>query len=102
MSRVVASEPERGYHPARAQTAAELFVRCLENEGVEYVFGIPGEETLDINQALEDSTHIDFTRVRHESGAAFMADAWGRLTGPAWCLSVDAGPRSDQPGDWHR
>jgi acetolactate synthase-1/2/3 large subunit len=74
---------------AAPQTAAELFVRCLENEGVEYVFGIPGEETLDLNQALDDSQHIDFIPVRHEQGAAFMADAWGRLTGrPGVCLAT--------------
>jgi acetolactate synthase-1/2/3 large subunit len=79
------SEPDRG----GVQTAADLFVRCLENEGVEYVFGIPGEETLDVNQALEDSSQIEFIPVRHESGAAFMADAWGRLTGrPGVCLST--------------
>lgn len=72
-----------------AQTAARLFVRCLESEGVEYVFGIPGEETLDLNEALEDSEEIDFVPVRHEAGAAFMADAWGRLTGrPGVCLAT--------------
>ncbi len=73
----------------RPQTAAELFVRCLENEGVEYVFGIPGEETLDLSEALEASGQIEFVPVRHESGAAFMADAWGRLTGrPGVCLAT--------------
>src|ERR671930_2000083 len=69
--------------------AAELFVRCLENEGVEYVFGIPGEETLDLNEALDRSGSIQFVPVRHEQGAAFMADAYGRLTGRAGvCLST--------------
>lgn len=68
--------------------AAELFVRCLENEGIEYIFGIPGEENLDIMDALLDSP-IRFVVVRHEQGAAFMADVYGRLTGRAGvCLST--------------
>jgi acetolactate synthase I/II/III large subunit len=68
--------------------AAELFVRCLENEGVEYVFGIPGEENLDVMDALLDSS-IHFITTRHEQGAAFMADVYGRLTGRAGvCLST--------------
>jgi acetolactate synthase-1/2/3 large subunit len=68
--------------------AAELFVRCLENEGVEYVFGIPGEENLDVMDALLDSS-IRFITVRHEQGAAFMADVYGRLTArPGVCLST--------------
>ena len=69
--------------------AAELFVECLEHEGVEYVFGIPGEETLDLNEALDHSEPITFIPVRHEQGAAFMADAYGRLTGrPGVCLAT--------------
>ena len=68
--------------------AAELFVRCLENEGVEYIFGIPGEENLDVMDALLDSP-IRFVTVRHEQGAAFMADVYGRLTGrPGVCLAT--------------
>ncbi|MFB1489143.1 MULTISPECIES: acetolactate synthase large subunit [unclassified Thiocapsa] len=68
--------------------AAELFVRCLENEGVEYIFGIPGEENLDLMDALIDSP-IRFITVRHEQGAAFMADVYGRLTGrPGVCLAT--------------
>lgn len=68
--------------------AAELFVRCLENEGVEYVFGLPGEENLDLMDALLDSS-IKFVTTRHEQGAAFMADVYGRLTGKAGvCLST--------------
>ncbi|MBK1621872.1 acetolactate synthase, partial [Lamprobacter modestohalophilus] len=68
--------------------AAELFVRCLENEGVEYIFGIPGEENLDLMDALIDSP-IHFITVRHEQGAAFMADVYGRLTGrPGVCLGT--------------
>ena len=68
--------------------ASELFVRCLENEGVEYVFGVPGEENLDVMDALIGSP-IRFVTTRHEQGAAFMADVYGRLTGKAGvCLST--------------
>jgi len=71
-----------------AMKAAKLFVRCLENEGIEYIFGIPGEENLDLMDALLDSS-IKFIVVRHEQGAAFMADVYGRLTGKAGvCLST--------------
>jgi acetolactate synthase I/II/III large subunit len=73
-------------------SAAQLFVRCLENEGVEYVFGIPGEETLDLNEALDHSDAIQFLPVRHEQGAAFMADAYGRLTGRAGVCLGTLGP----------
>jgi len=73
-------------------SAAELFVDCLENEGVRYVFGIPGEETLDLNEALERSESIQFLPVRHEQGAAFMADAYGRLTGHAGVCLGTLGP----------
>ena len=67
---------------------AELFVKCLENEGVEYIFGVPGEENVDIMDALLDSP-IEFITTRHEQGAAFMADVYGRLTGKAGvCLST--------------
>jgi acetolactate synthase I/II/III large subunit len=68
--------------------AAELFVKCLENEGVEVVFGVPGEENVDIMDALLDSP-IKFITTRHEQGAAFMADVYGRLTCKAGvCLST--------------
>src|ERR1700756_3221493 len=68
--------------------AAELFVKCLENEGVEYIFGVPGEENVDIMDALIESP-IRFITTRHEQGAAFMADVYGRLTGKAGaCLST--------------
>ena len=69
-------------------TGAELLVRCLENEGVEYIFGIPGEENIDVMDALLDSP-IRFITTRHELGAAFMADVYGRLTGrPGVCLAT--------------
>lgn len=72
----------------RRRTAAELFVRCLEEEGVEFVFGIPGEENLALMDALADSP-IRFVTTRHEQGAGFMADVYGRLTGRAGvCLST--------------
>ena len=68
---------------------AQLLVRCLENEGVRYVFGIPGEETLDLNAALEDSEKIQFVLTRHEQAAAFMADVYGRLSSfPGVCLAT--------------
>ena len=73
-------------------TAAELFVECLENEGVRHVFGIPGEETLDLNEALDRSPSVEFIPVRHEQGAAFMADAYGRLTGRAGVCLGTLGP----------
>lgn len=67
---------------------AELLVQCLENEGVEYIFGLPGEENLHILEALKHSS-IQFITTRHEQGAAFMADVYGRLTGKAGvCLST--------------
>jgi acetolactate synthase-1/2/3 large subunit len=67
---------------------AKLLVQCLENEGVEYIFGLPGEENLHILEALRDSS-IQFITTRHEQGAAFMADVYGRLTGKAGvCLST--------------
>ena len=68
--------------------AAELFVECLENEGVEYIFGVPGEENVEVMLALESSS-IRFILCRHEQGAAFMADVYGRLTGrPGVCLGT--------------
>lgn len=67
---------------------AELLVRCLEAEGVRYVFGLPGEENLHVLEALKQSS-IQFITTRHEQGAAFMADVYGRLTGRAGvCLST--------------
>lgn len=71
--------------------AAELFVRCLENEGVEYIFGVPGEENAHFLMALENST-IQFILCRHEQGAAFMAGAYGRLTGRAGVCLGTLGP----------
>jgi len=68
--------------------ASDLFVKCLEAEGVEYIFGVPGEENADMMISLMDSK-IKFILTRHEQGAAFMADVYGRLTGKAGvCLST--------------
>ncbi len=68
--------------------ASDLFIRCLESEGVEYIFGLPGEETNDLMFSLANS-QIKFILVRHEQGAAFMADVYGRLTQKVGvCLST--------------
>src|SRR5918911_1758391 len=74
-----------------ARRASDVFVECLEAEGVRYVFGIPGEETLDLNQSLANSS-IAFVPVRHEQGGAFMADMYGRLTGRAGVCLGTLGP----------
>lgn len=71
--------------------ASDVIARCLENEGVRYVFGVPGEEILDIIDSLVDS-RIQFVPTRHEQGASFMADAWGRLTGRAGVCLATLGP----------
>ena len=71
--------------------ASELFVECLEAEGVRHVFGIPGEETLDLNESLENSS-ITFVPVRHEQGGAYMADMYGRLTRRAGVCLGTLGP----------
>ncbi|MET0506639.1 MAG: thiamine pyrophosphate-binding protein, partial [Burkholderiaceae bacterium] len=71
--------------------AAELFVKCLENENVEYIFGIPGEENIDVMDALLGSP-IRFVTTHHEQGAAFMADVYGRLTGRAGVCMSTLGP----------
>ncbi|HET9740159.1 MAG TPA: acetolactate synthase large subunit [Solirubrobacteraceae bacterium] len=71
--------------------ASDLFVECLEAEGVKYVFGIPGEETLDLNASL-DASSIAFIPVRHEQGGAYMADMYGRLTRSAGVCLGTLGP----------
>ncbi len=69
--------------------ASDLFVRCLEEEGIECIFGVPGEENADFMMSLEGSDKIKFILTRHEQGAAFMAEVYGRLTGnPAGCLGT--------------
>jgi len=69
--------------------ASDLFVQCLEAEGIEYIFGVPGEENADFMLSLEKSDKIKFILCRHEQGAAFMAEIYGRLTGhTAGCLGT--------------
>ena len=69
--------------------ASDLFVRCLEAENIEYIFGVPGEENADFMMSLEKSDKIRFILTRHEQGAAFMAEVYGRLTGhTAGCLGT--------------
>ncbi len=69
--------------------ASDLFVQCLEEEGIKYIFGVPGEENADFMMSLEKSQKITFILTRHEQGAAFMAEVYGRLTGnPAACLGT--------------
>src|SRR5438034_7085628 len=70
---------------------AQLLVSCLENEGVEYVFGLPGEENLHVIDAIASSS-IRFITTRDERGAAFMADAYGALTGKAGVCLATLGP----------
>ena len=74
-----------------ARKASDVFVECLEAEGVRYVFGIPGEETLDLNESLASSS-IAFVPVRHEQGGAYMADMYGRLTRRAGVCLGTLGP----------
>jgi acetolactate synthase-1/2/3 large subunit len=71
--------------------ASDLFVKALEAEGVEYIFGIPGEENLDILNSLKDSS-IKLILTRHEQGAGFMAATYGRLTGKAGVCMSTLGP----------
>ena len=69
--------------------ASDLFVQCLEEENIEYIFGVPGEENADFMMSLEKFGRIKFILTRHEQGAAFMAEIYGRLTGnPAGCLGT--------------
>jgi len=75
----------------KGETAAHLLVRCLENEGVKYIFGVPGEENIDVMDALLESP-IEFVTTHHEQGAAFMADVYGRLTGRAGVCMSTLGP----------
>ena len=77
--------------------ASDLFIKALENEGVERIYGVPGEENLDLLEALRKSS-IKLILNRHEQGAAFMAATYGRLTGKPWSLHGYFGTGSNQPG----
>jgi acetolactate synthase-1/2/3 large subunit len=74
-----------------SRTTAQLIVECLENEGVTHVFGIPGEENIHLVEALSKSS-IEYVLTRHEQGASFMAETYGRLTGKAGVCSATLGP----------
>jgi len=77
--------------PDAQPTIARLIVSILEAEGVEYVFGIPGEENIGLIDALNDSS-IRYVLTRHEQAASFMAEIYGRLTGKAGVCSATLGP----------
>jgi acetolactate synthase I/II/III large subunit len=72
--------------------ASDLFVKCLEEEGVEYIFGVPGEENLDMLDSLSRSTQIKLILTRHEQGAGFMAATYGRHTGKTGVCMATLGP----------
>ena len=76
----------------KTMKASDLFVKCLENEGIEYIFGVPGEEIADFLVSLNNSDKIKFILTRHEQSAAFMADVYGRLTGRLACCLSTLGP----------
>ena len=71
---------------------SDLFIKCLENEGIEYIFGVPGEENADFLLSLKKSKKIKFILTRHEQGAAFMAESYGKLTGKLSCCLSTLGP----------
>ena len=80
--------------------ASDLFVKCLESEGVTRIYGVPGEENADFMLSMENSS-IEFVLTRHEQGAAFMASVHGRLTGEVGvCLGTLLAPvrRTSLPG----
>jgi acetolactate synthase-1/2/3 large subunit len=72
--------------------ASDLFIQCLEEEGVEYVFGVPGEENLDFLDSLSRSSKIGLVLTRHEQGAGFMAATYGRHTGKTGVCLATLGP----------
>jgi acetolactate synthase-1/2/3 large subunit len=74
-----------------AMKASDLFVRSLEQEGVEYIFGVPGEENLDLLESLRTSK-IKLILTRHEQAAGFMAATCGRLTGKVGVCLATLGP----------
>src|SRR3954452_24985429 len=91
----VETKPGRASSPRgpRAMTkASDLFIQCLEEEGVEYIFGVPGEENLDFLDSLSRSTKIRLILTRHEQGAGFMAATYGRHTGRTGVCLATLGP----------
>src|ERR1700759_933336 len=88
MARLAGSQRSPGNIGASPMNGAKLFVAAMENEGIERIFGVPGEENLDLVEALRQSS-IRLILTRHEQAAAFMAATHGRLTGrPGVCLST--------------
>jgi acetolactate synthase-1/2/3 large subunit len=87
----LAEEEEEEETSSKEVTVAKLVVKCLENEGVRYVFGIPGEENIHFIDALNSSS-IRFILVHHEQAASFMADMYGRVTGKAGVCTGTLGP----------
>ncbi|WP_330848762.1 thiamine pyrophosphate-binding protein [Aurantiacibacter sp. MUD11] len=77
---------------ADTKKASDLFIECLEAEGVEYIFGVPGEENLDFLESLSDSKQIKLILTRHEQGAGFMAATYGRHTGKTGVCVATLGP----------
>ena len=74
-----------------SRSTAALIVECLENEGVTHVFGIPGEENIRLVDTISRSS-VQYVLARHEQGASFMAEVYGRLTGRAGVCSAPLGP----------
>ena len=72
--------------------ASDLFIKCLEHEGIEYIFGVPGEENADFLLSLKYSKKVKFILTRHEQSAAFMAEAHGKLSGKVACCLGTLGP----------
>ena len=87
-----AKPPKQSGNGAPLRTAAALLVEGLVAEGCEYVFSVPGEETMDILEALADEPRVRHITTRHEQGAAFMADVYGRLSGRAAVAMATLGP----------
>lgn len=77
---------------SKTTKSSDLFIECLENEGVEYIFGVPGEENLDFLESLSDSKQIKLILTRHEQGAGFMAATYGRHTGKTGVCIATLGP----------
>ena len=77
---------------AEGKKASDLFIECLEEEGCEYIFGVPGEENLDFLDSLSRSKKIKLILTRHEQGAGFMAATYGRHTGKAGVSLATLGP----------
>ncbi|GMQ89334.1 MAG: acetolactate synthase large subunit [Gammaproteobacteria bacterium] len=88
---VTAAKSKNSTAENAAQKASDIFVRCLEAEGVTHIFGVPGEENADLMISLLDSK-IEFVLCRHEQAAAFIADVYGRLTGKAGVCLATLGP----------